>query len=66
LGYKARRRSLEKAGARLTRHRELDVLMLGCVFPQYCSVTAKKSLQWVPFLGWFSASLDFPTSFSRF
>ncbi|ORY18134.1 hypothetical protein BCR34DRAFT_554247 [Clohesyomyces aquaticus] len=32
---------------------ELDVLMLGCIFPKYCSVTAKKSLKWVPFLGWF-------------
>ncbi|KAF2019825.1 1-acylglycerol-3-phosphate O [Aaosphaeria arxii CBS 175.79] len=34
---------------------ELDVLMLGCMFPQYCSVTAKSSLKWVPFLGWFMA-----------
>ena len=33
---------------------EMDVLMLGCVFPKYTSVTAKKSLKWVPFLGWFS------------
>ncbi|TKX23625.1 acyltransferase-like protein 2 [Elsinoe australis] len=32
---------------------ELDVLMLGCMFPRYCSVTAKRSLQYVPFLGWF-------------
>ncbi|CAG7947248.1 unnamed protein product [Penicillium nalgiovense] len=32
---------------------ELDVLMLGCVFPPYCSVTAKKSLRNIPFLGWF-------------
>ncbi|KAJ5888703.1 20S cyclosome subunit (BimA/Nuc2/Cdc27) [Penicillium taxi] len=32
---------------------ELDVLMLGAVFPPYCSVTAKKSLRNVPFLGWF-------------
>ena len=32
---------------------ELDVLMLGCVFPHYCSVTAKASLRRVPFLGWF-------------
>ncbi|EKG15130.1 Phospholipid/glycerol acyltransferase [Macrophomina phaseolina MS6] len=32
---------------------ELDVLMLGCVFPKYCSVTAKKSLKYTPFLGWF-------------
>lgn len=34
---------------------ELDVLMLGCIFPQYCSVTAKKSLKYMPFLGWFMA-----------
>ncbi|KAK2743032.1 1-acylglycerol-3-phosphate O-acyltransferase [Myotisia sp. PD_48] len=32
---------------------ELDVLMLGTVFPPYCSVTAKKSLSRIPFLGWF-------------
>ncbi|KAJ6110177.1 hypothetical protein N7486_002412 [Penicillium sp. IBT 16267x] len=32
---------------------ELDVLMLGNVFPPYCSVTAKKSLRYIPFLGWF-------------
>jgi lysophosphatidate acyltransferase len=32
---------------------ELDVLFLGRIFPKYCSVTAKKSLAKVPFLGWF-------------
>ncbi|KAL4889209.1 hypothetical protein BDV59DRAFT_121408 [Aspergillus ambiguus] len=32
---------------------ELDVLMLGTIMPPYCSVTAKKSLRHVPFLGWF-------------
>lgn len=32
---------------------ELDVLMLGSIFPQYCSVTAKSSLKKTPFLGWF-------------
>lgn len=32
---------------------ELDVLMLGNIFPPYCSVTAKKSLRNIPFLGWF-------------
>lgn len=32
---------------------ELDVLMLGCIFPKYCSVTAKSSLKKIPFLGWF-------------
>ncbi|KAH7065678.1 hypothetical protein BKA63DRAFT_524400 [Paraphoma chrysanthemicola] len=34
---------------------ELDVLMLGCMFPKWCSVTAKNSLKYVPFLGWFMA-----------
>lgn len=29
--------------------------MLGCIFPPYCSVTAKKQLKWMPFLGWFSS-----------
>ncbi|KAI0393969.1 1-acylglycerol-3-phosphate O [Xylariaceae sp. FL0594] len=32
---------------------ELDVLMLGCMFPKYCSVTAKKQLRHIPFLGWY-------------
>jgi len=32
---------------------ELDVLMLGYIFPHHCSVTAKKSLKSIPFLGWF-------------
>lgn len=32
---------------------ELDVLMLGEIFPPYCSVTAKKSLSHIPVLGWF-------------
>lgn len=34
---------------------ELDVLLLGITFPRYCSVTAKKSLRHIPFLGWFMA-----------
>jgi lysophosphatidate acyltransferase len=34
---------------------ELDVLLLGAIFPPYCSVTAKKSLKKVPLLGWFMA-----------
>lgn len=32
---------------------ELDVLLLGQMFPKYTSVTAKTSLASVPFLGWF-------------
>lgn len=38
---------------------ELDVLYLGHVFPRYCSVTAKKSLKYMPFLGWFSTFSSF-------
>jgi len=34
---------------------ELDVLMLGGMFPKYTSVTAKSSLKYYPFLGWFMA-----------
>lgn len=34
---------------------ELDVLLLGTVFPPYTSVTAKSSLKRVPFLGWYMA-----------
>jgi lysophosphatidate acyltransferase len=33
---------------------ELDILFLGRAFPKHCSVTAKRSLKFVPFLGWFS------------
>ncbi|EJS44387.1 slc1p [Saccharomyces arboricola H-6] len=33
----------------------LDIFMLGRIFPPGCTVTAKKSLKWVPFLGWFMA-----------
>ncbi|KAL6943030.1 hypothetical protein ACO0RG_002008 [Hanseniaspora osmophila] len=31
----------------------LDILMLGRTFPKGCTVTSKKSLKYVPFLGWF-------------
>lgn len=34
---------------------ELDILFLGRAFPKHCSVTAKRSLKYVPFLGWFMA-----------
>lgn len=34
---------------------ELDILILGAVFPRHCSVTAKASLKRVPVLGWFMA-----------
>lgn len=33
----------------------LDILMLGRMFPPGCTITAKTSLKWVPFLGWFMA-----------
>lgn len=31
----------------------LDVYIIGKIFPPFCSVTAKRSLQFVPFLGWY-------------
>lgn len=33
----------------------LDILILGRMFPKGCTVTAKTSLKYVPFLGWFMA-----------
>lgn len=30
------------------------MLMLGCMFPKYCSITAKSSLKYTPFIGQFS------------
>jgi lysophosphatidate acyltransferase len=33
----------------------LDVLLLATIFPRWCSVTAKKQLKAMPFLGWFMA-----------
>ncbi|SMN18688.1 similar to Saccharomyces cerevisiae YDL052C SLC1 1-acyl-sn-glycerol-3-phosphate acyltransferase [Maudiozyma saulgeensis] len=33
----------------------LDILMLGRMFPPGCTVTAKTSLKYIPFLGWFMA-----------
>ncbi|EXJ89584.1 1-acyl-sn-glycerol-3-phosphate acyltransferase [Capronia epimyces CBS 606.96] len=32
---------------------ELDVGLLGWIWPKHCSITAKKSLRNIPFLGWF-------------
>jgi lysophosphatidate acyltransferase len=32
---------------------ELDVLLLAYIWPLHCSVTAKKSLRNIPFLGWY-------------
>jgi lysophosphatidate acyltransferase len=37
----------------LNHQTELDILLLGCIWPKHCSVTAKKSLRNVPVLGWF-------------
>ncbi|CAL9732164.1 1-acyl-sn-glycerol-3-phosphate acyltransferase [Monosporozyma unispora] len=34
----------------------LDILMLARMFPKGCTVTAKKSLKYVPLLGWFMAA----------
>lgn len=34
---------------------EMDILVLGRIFPRYCSVTAKKALKYYPLLGQFMA-----------
>ncbi|ANZ73792.1 BA75_01703T0 [Komagataella pastoris] len=46
---------LEKLPAILVSNHqsELDVFILGKVFPKRCSMTSKKQLKWVPFLGQF-------------
>lgn len=35
---------------------ELDIYMLGRIFPQKCVVTSKKQLKYIPFLGWFMSA----------
>lgn len=35
---------------------EMDILLLGRLFPPKCVVTAKQSLKYLPFLGWFMAA----------
>ncbi|AMD18503.1 HBL399Cp [Eremothecium sinecaudum] len=37
---------------------ELDLLIMGKVFPVGCTTTAKSSLKWVPVLGWFMSWSD--------
>ncbi|KAH3685190.1 hypothetical protein WICPIJ_003851 [Wickerhamomyces pijperi] len=47
--------ALEKLPAVIVGNHQsiLDILILGRIFPPGCSVTSKKSLSYVPFLGWF-------------
>lgn len=35
----------------------MDIMFMGNVFPKRAAVVAKKSIRWVPFLGWFSKLL---------
>ncbi|EEB06896.1 1-acylglycerol-3-phosphate O-acyltransferase [Schizosaccharomyces japonicus yFS275] len=37
---------------------ELDIMVIGRTFTPYCSVIAKNSLRYVPFLGWFMILAD--------
>lgn len=47
-------RLLTRPAVFISNHQtEMDVLMLGRLFPQHCSVTSKKALKYYPFLGWF-------------
>lgn len=34
----------------------VDILYIGRVMPKHAAIMAKKSLRWIPGLGWFSAS----------
>lgn len=36
----------------------MDIVVLGAVFPKNCTVTSKKSVKWIPLLGWFMALSD--------
>lgn len=47
--------NLEKLPAIIVGNHQstLDILILGRIFPKGCTVTSKKSLKWIPFLGWF-------------
>lgn len=49
---------LEKLPAILVSNHqsELDIYMLGAIFPPKCVVTAKKQLKYFPFLGWFMSA----------
>ena len=47
-------RLLTRPAVFISNHQtDMDVLMLGRLFPKYCSVTSKKELKYMPFLGWF-------------
>lgn len=47
-------RLLARPAVFISNHQtELDILMLGRLFPKHCSVTSKKALKYYPFLGWF-------------
>lgn len=47
-------RLLNRPAVFISNHQtEMDILMLGRMFPQHCSVTSKKALKYYPFLGWF-------------
>lgn len=44
-------------GILISNHQsELDIYMLGKIFPKKCVVTAKKQLKYLPFLGWFMSA----------
>lgn len=47
-------RLLNRPAVFISNHQtEMDVLMLGQMFPKHCSVTSKKALKYYPVLGWF-------------
>jgi 1-acyl-sn-glycerol-3-phosphate acyltransferase len=48
----------------VTGNRELDILLIGAVFPPYTSVSAKSSLKYVPVLGQFSTFSQPPATYN--
>jgi phosphatidylinositol glycan class A protein len=40
----------------------VDILYLGRIFPKHAAIMAKKSIKWIPGLGWFSECNPYPLS----
>lgn len=38
----------------------VDILYLGRIFPKHAAIMAKKSIKWIPGLGWFSGFIHLP------
>lgn len=47
----------QKEGLPLMPDSFVDILYIGRVMPKHAAIMAKKSLRWIPGLGWFSATM---------